>query len=122
MRISIRDLKRLVREALEPMSHDERHQRVGYGFLGTVKQDGLTSDADMANDAALDALAETLSMSIDEAQRVLDSKLGRHLADGLGAIDPGSVYASVYDSVVAQARSPGFKRDALRVIGSERQA
>jgi hypothetical protein len=122
MRITLRDLKRLVCESAIQMSHAERHERVGYGFLGTVKQDGLTSDADKANDAALDAVAETLGMSSDEAQCVLDSNLGRHLADGLGAIDPSAIYASVYDSVAAQVIAPGFKRAALRAIGSERQA
>lgn len=123
MRITVGHLKQVISEAIaaeRPMSDEERHERIGYGFLGTVAQDQPDVDADMAYDAALDAVAGTLNVQFDDAQRILDSNLGRHLADGLGVVDPMNIYGSVYDSVSAQAAKRSFRRDAVRAMSSGR--
>ncbi len=123
MRITLLELKRIIRETIEsdrPLTDDERHERVGYGFLGTIEQDRPDVDADLAFNGALDAVSETLGCTVAEARRVLDSNLGRHLADGISDIDSASTYGSVYDSVAAQVRRSSFRRDAVRVISAGR--
>jgi hypothetical protein len=91
-------------------------QNEGWGFWGTMSANlvstvGISRQeaVGMAWQSAIETLVAELGISPETARGVLDSRLGRHLADQIPS------FAATGETIERLMRTKGWRRDAVKV-------
>jgi hypothetical protein len=92
-------------------------QNESWGFWGALSQRGLDAAKLLAAwNTAIATLSDELEVAETDARLILDSRIGRHLAD---QVPEPCGPALVGKTIQALMATPGWRRDARRVLVAE---